>query len=587
MLSIINRIFKIAGEKRNKLILAFGINFLENICAVAPLVLILMTLNDITSETLTMESIWKRLFFLLAAMLGQYIFKLLVYVLQDGTGFEIMAEQRIIIGERLRRLPMGCFSDNNAGNISAVVTNDMTFVETFSMQFLSKATNSLISSVLAIVFVFVINWKMGMVVLAGYPFAFILNIKIQKYFRKFGPERQQGQADVVSNLLEYIQGIPVIKAFNLAGSNFKKLEAVLSRFEKLALNFEMKAVPWNAAFNACFHLSTALILYMGSYLYFSNEISMATMMMFVIIAFRIYMPAEAIAVYSGIIRLMDACLDRLQRVMDIELIDQKDSDAGISGHDIEFKNVSFSYGDKPVIKDLSFKTPQKTMTAIVGPSGSGKTTITSLIARFWDVQEGEVLIGGVNVKDMKCDSVLSHISMVFQDVYLFNDTILNNIKFGNSGATMEQVIEAAKNARCHDFISSLENGYDTVIGEGGDTLSGGEKQRISIARAMLKDAPVIMLDEATSSIDPENEKEIQEAISLLVKNKTLIVIAHRLSTVKKANQILVLNQEGMLAERGTHEELLEEGGIYAGFWTRRRNAEQWKINTGTVKGESL
>lgn len=299
--------------------------------------------------------------------------------------------------------------------------------------------------------------------------------------------------------------------------------------------------------------------------------------MFMVIAFRMYFPLEMLGMLTGVVRVMGECLDRIDEVMNIPLLDEKNIDKPVNGYEIEFKNVSFAYGRRKTITDLSFKIKEKSVTALVGPSGSGKTTVTNLISRFWDVSEGEIRLGGTNLKDMKCDSIMSHLSIVFQEVYLFNDTVVNNIKLGRPGAKMDEVIKAAGKALCHEFIEKLDNGYDTIIGEGGSTLSAGEKQRLSIARAILKDAPIIILDEATASLDPENEKKIQQAINSLIKNKTVIVIAHRLTTIRNADQILVLT-DGKLYERGNHHELLKKQGIYAKFWQRHQKIRDWKLS---------
>ncbi|MEG6511743.1 ABC transporter ATP-binding protein [Desulforamulus ruminis] len=579
MFRILKRIFNLAGERRKNLQMAFLMNFLENLCKAVPIVVLLLTLNDLVSGTLSTRVLGQRLVTMLLGLVGQYVFNLLVFIYQSGTGFEIIGEQRIIIGERLKRLPMGFFSNTNVGNITSVVTSDLSFVEMLSMQFVSKVIDGFISSLMIILILFLINWKMAVIAILGYPIAFLINKKIQSSFKKFAPQRQRAQGEVTSKILEYIQGITVIKACNLSGTSFKKLDEVLSRFKKLALDFEMKAVPWAFAYQACFQICIGLILFFGPYYYFAGELSLSALFMFMIISFMVYAPAETLMGASGLIRLMDVCLDRVEGVWNIPLLDEKEVDRKINSYEIEFKNVSFAYGNREVLKNISFKVPERTMTAIVGPSGSGKTTITNLIARFWDVQKGEVLLGGVNVKEMKCESVLSHISMVFQNVYLFNDTILNNIRIGNPEAPMGKVIEAAQKAGCHEFIGRLEKGYDTLVGEGGSTLSGGEKQRISIARAILKDAPIVLLDEATASVDPEKEKLIHAALNSLVKNKTLVVIAHRLSTIKNADQILVLSREGEMAEKGTHQELLERNNLYADFWQRRQKARNWRISS--------
>jgi ATP-binding cassette subfamily B protein len=577
MIKIIQRILGLAGEHKNKLYLAFFFSFLENVCANVPVIVILFTLNDITTGQFTMANMMNMLWIMVGALLLQYLFNLVVSHFQSGTGFKIIGEQRFKIGEQLRRAPMGYFSDKNVGNISAVVTSDLSFVELYSMQFISKIVNAVAGGIIIAVFVFFIDVQMALITLTAYPLAYLVYIKIQSLFKRFGQIRQEAQVDLISSVLEYVHGISVIKAFNMKGKGFKKFADSVKRFETSALEFEMIAVPWLTAYHLCFQIGAALILYFGPYFYFAGELVSGKFFMFMVIAFRMYLPIEIIGMSTGIIRLMGACLDRIDEIKSIPLLDEKDVDKPINGYDIEFKNVSFAYEQRDTIKNLSFKVKERTITALVGPSGSGKTTITNLISRFWDVQKGEISLGGTNIKDMKCDSIMSHISIVFQNVYLFNDTILNNIKFGNPLATMEEVINAAKKARCHGFIEKLDNGYETMIGEGGSTLSGGEKQRLSIARAILKDAPIIILDEATASIDPENEKKIQQAINSLVKNKTLIVIAHRLSTIRNADQILVL-ADGSLHERGTHDELLEKQGLYADFWQRRQKTRDWRLS---------
>ena len=330
-------------------------------------------------------------------------------------------------------------------------------------------------------------------------------------------------------------------------------------------------------YSMVFRISACMIMLCAGILAVGGDLSFANLAVILIASFTIFNPIEVMGQMTTMIRTMDAALDRVERIKQAKKIDENGRDIPLDSFDIGFEHVSFAYENgNPILKDVSFSIPQGSMTAIVGPSGGGKTTITRLIARFWDVQEGSITIGGHDVKEFTCDSLLKNMSMVFQNVYLFHDTIENNIKFGCQDATHEQVVEAAKKACCHDFISALPQGYDTVIGEGGSTLSGGEKQRISIARAMLKDAPIILLDEATASVDPENEVHLQQAISALVKNKTLIVIAHRLSTIRDADQILVVDN-GKIVEKGVHAELIQQKGIYQKFWNIRQKARNWKL----------
>lgn len=577
MIKIIKRILDLAGKHKKKLYMAFLFNFLENVCANVPVIVILLTLNDITSGQFAMGNMMKMLWIMVGSLLLQYLFNLVVSHFQSGTGFKIIGEQRFKIGEQLRRIPMGCFSDKNVGHISAVLTNDLMFIEMHSMRLISKITNAIAGAIIITGVVLFIDVEMALISLTAYPLACLVMLKIQASFKDYGKIKQRVQVNLISNTLEYVHGISVIKAFNMKGKGFRKFADSVKRFKMCALEFEKIVVPWLTAYQLCFQTGAALILYFGPYFYFAGELTSGSLLMFLVIAFRLYQPIEELGMSTGAIRLIDGCLDRIDGIKNIPLLDEKDVNKPIRGYDIEFKNVSFAYNQKETLRNLSFKINERTITALVGPSGSGKTTITNLISRFWDVQKGEIRLGGTNIKEMKCDSIMSHISIVFQNVYLFNDTILNNIKFGNTRATMEEVISAAKKARCHGFIEQLDNGYETMIGEGGSTLSGGEKQRLSIARAILKNAPIIILDEATASLDPENERKIQQAINALVKNKTLIVIAHRLSTIKNADQILVL-ADGKLYERGTHHELLKNRGLYADFWQRRQKTKAWRLS---------
>ena len=359
----------------------------------------------------------------------------------------------------------------------------------------------------------------------------------------------------------------------MAGDKAQNIKKTFEETRDHAIEFEEECVPPNILYDTCFSVGIALTVFAATYFCFYGSLDIAVMIMLAIFIFRLYMPMKSLGTMTGIMRVMEAGLDRYEALKNVDIIDENGKDIELDRFDIQFKNVTFAYEKQDVLKDISFITPEHSVTALVGASGSGKTTIANLIVRFWDVQQGEVLVGGVNVKEMTCDSLLKNMSMVFQDVYLFKDTILNNIKFGKPDATYEEVVEAAKKARGHDFILELENGYETIVGEGGSTLSGGEKQRISIARAILKDAPIILLDEATASVDPDNEKHIQEAIGALVRDKTLIVIAHRLYTVRNADQILVVD-DGQLVQKGTHSELIDQGGVYSELWNKTHDGER-------------
>jgi len=328
---------------------------------------------------------------------------------------------------------------------------------------------------------------------------------------------------------------------------------------------------------SCFHICTALILGSVAIFYLGASMTLSSAFLFVVMLFTFYAPMELTGLFSGIIRLMNACLDRMQSIMDYPVMDEECGLVKPDSFDVAFKNVHFAYGERKILNGVSFTAPKNTFTAIVGPSGSGKSTMLNLIARFWDIQQGSITIGDVDIKEMRCDSIMEYISVVFQKAYLFHDTLLNNLRFGNPDATEEQIIEAAKKAHCHEFISKMKNGYHTEVGEAGSTLSGGERQRITIARALLKNTPIVLLDEVTANIDPENEMLIQQAINALVQEKTVFVVAHKLATIQNANQIIVLGGDGMIREHGRHQQLLEAEGLYAELWRKSQKISSWAI----------
>lgn len=505
------------------------------------------------------------------------IFKYLVYRLQSTAGFEFVARERITLGDRLRNVPMGFFHDHSMGELTATMTTDLNYLENYSMHILDKVTSGVLSMVVMAICVLVFDWRIGLVFLAGILLSFPVYNYMQKRGKELSEKRQAIQSGAIAATLEYVQGISVVKSFNMCEKNISEIEAAYEKNAGSAYEVERVFTPLNAGYSMVFRICACVMMFCAGLLATGGELTFARLSVILIASFSIFNPLEVMGQMTTLIRMLDSTLDRVERVKTAKKIDENGQDVAPTSFDISFDHVSFAYEDgNQILKDVSFTIPQGSMTAIVGPSGSGKTTITRLIARFWDVQKGSVTVGGHDVKEFTCDSLLKNMSMVFQNVYLFHDTIENNIKFGSPDATHEQVVEAAKKACCHDFISALPDGYNTVIGEGGSTLSGGEKQRISIARAMLKDAPIILLDEATASVDPENEVHLQQAISALVKDKTLVVIAHRLSTIRNADQILVVD-DGKIVQRGTHEELVKQKGIYQNFWNIRQHARNWKV----------
>jgi ABC transporter, ATP-binding/permease protein len=578
MLKIIRRVLRLSGNLSKRIWGSFICGFLESMFGLLPIAAVFLVLIELQNGQPITGQTWGIVIGLIAGgLILRMIFKYLVYRLQSTAGFEFVARERIALGDRLRNVPMGFFHDNSVGDITATVTTDLNFLENYSMHILDKVTTGVLSMIVMAGCILAFDWRIGLIFVAGILLSFPIYSHMQKKGKALSAKRQKIQSEAVAATLEYVQGISVVKSFNMCDKNLSDIEDAYESNAAASYGVERVFTPLNMTYSMVFRISACMIMLCAGILAVGGDLSFANLAVILIASFTIFNPIEVMGQMTTMIRTMDAALDRVERIKHAKKIDENGRDIPLDSFDIGFEHVSFAYENgNPILKDVSFSIPQGSMTAIVGPSGGGKTTITRLIARFWDVQEGSITIGGHDVKEFTCDSLLKNMSMVFQNVYLFHDTIENNIKFGCPDATHEQVVEAAKKACCHDFISALPQGYDTVIGEGGSTLSGGEKQRISIARAMLKDAPIILLDEATASVDPENEVHLQQAISALVKNKTLIVIAHRLSTIRDADQILVVDN-GKIVEKGVHAELIQQKGIYQKFWNIRQKARNWKL----------
>ena len=578
MLKIIRRVLRLSGNLSKRIWGSFICGFLESMFGLLPIAAVFLVLIELQNGQPITGQTWGIVIGLIAGgLILRMIFKYLVYRLQSTAGFEFVARERIALGDRLRNVPMGFFHDNSVGDITATVTTDLNFLENYSMHILDKVTTGVLSMIVMAGCILAFDWRIGLIFVAGILLSFPIYSHMQKKGKALSAKRQKIQSEAVAATLEYVQGISVVKSFNMCDKNLSDIEDAYESNAAASYGVERVFTPLNMTYSMVFRISACMIMLCAGILAVGGDLSFANLAVILIASFTIFNPIEVMGQMTTMIRTMDAALDRVERIKQAKKIDENGRDIPLDSFDIGFEHVSFAYENgNPILKDVSFSIPQGSMTAIVGPSGGGKTTITRLIARFWDVQEGSITIGGHDVKEFTCDSLLKNMSMVFQNVYLFHDTIENNIKFGCPDATHEQVVEAAKKACCHDFISALPQGHDTVIGEGGSTLSGGEKQRISIARAMLKDAPIILLDEATASVDPENEVHLQQAISALVKNKTLIVIAHRLSTIRDADQILVVDN-GKIVEKGVHAELIQQKGIYQKFWNIRQKARNWKL----------
>lgn len=579
MLKTISRLLKFSGEQKKELIISFIFSIILTMFEALTIFAIIYSLDSIitaNNNNISYNNIIVAFLIMLISVIGKIIFGYLSRGKNSIACFNMCSKKRIEIGDRLKRIPMGYFSNNRLGEITSAVTTTIDDIENESGQILTDIVVGIVHAILIAVMISFFDWRIGVISIMAIILGLLVNSIIQKKSTSISPERQQAQSNLVTAVLEYIKGIPVIKAFGIGDSSNRAVDKAIDESRKRNIILEETFIKLIALYLFVFKLASCSMIMLSAYLFIGGDFTLLNTLMIIISSFVVFSQIESAGSSSSLLRLVDSSMDKIEKVMNTPLIDEKGSDICPPNYDIEFKNVSFSYDSRKIIDDISLKIKQNTTVAIVGPSGGGKSTMCNLIARFWDVDSGEVSVGEHNVKEYTCESLLKNISMVFQNVYLFQDTILNNIKFGRPEATMEQVIDAAKKACCHDFITQLPDGYNTIIGEGGSSLSGGEKQRISIARAILKDSPIIILDEATSSVDPENEKQLQDAIEELTRYKTVIMIAHRLSTVKNADNIFVLNN-GHIVQQGNHEQLISVPGLYYDFINARKIAVGWNL----------
>lgn len=575
MFGILKKIYAFSGSRKKLLIKSMVIAFIGAIFYAFQFGALMLALDFVTGEAAA--SIWLIIILMLVSIAGRMLCMYNSTNMETETGYFMVAEKRVGIGDRLRYIPMGYFNKNNLGNITAIVTTSLGDVENTAARCLVMVVGGFLNTLAMCLALTIADWRMGLISIAGILCYLVATELSARATSRTGPARQHAQESLVEAVLEYIQGMSVVKSYGLEKDNGNAVSKTVDESCQRALAAEHSIVPWSAIRQLTVRAFSIIIVVSALAFFAGGSMTLSECLLMLIISFLLYGELESAGNMSDTLQMLGATIDKVNSMDDTPTMDIEGRDLTPEHTDIAFENVSFSYEERKIIDDVSFTIPEKTTTAIVGPSGGGKTTLCNLIARFWDVDEGRVLIGGHDVKEYKLDSLMKNISMVFQNVYLFNDTIENNIKFGKQDASRQQVIDAAKRACCHDFIMALPEGYDTVIGEGGGSLSGGEKQRISIARAILKDSPIIILDEATASVDPENEAELQAAIGELTHDKTIVMIAHRLKTVRNAHQILVLSG-GKIAQRGTHEQLAAQPGIYADFIGMRREAASWKLS---------
>ena len=581
MFKTVKRIIDWCGECKGRLYAGFVMTFFSHIFAAMPLALAAYTVGlliDAQAGGPAFDTawIWKCIVIQVILVFFRFLFDYFRARLQEPIGYQLTARDRLAIGDALKRVSLGYFQSVSTGNILNSITTGLSTLEGMGIRMIDNFVGGYLNFLVIFLALAVCSPVTALIALAAAAVSFGCMLIISHYSRVNAPVEAEANREMTGAVLEYARGLAVVKSFGKSGAAMQSVTDAVKKSKRIHLKIEWGYLPGNALHLLALKCGSVALALAAALECLHGQTTFSMALMFIFFSFSIFASLEPISDSAHTLGVIDDAMDQLGALRGENLIDADGKDIRLSHYDITFDHVDFGYDSRQVLQDVSFSIPEKTSTAIVGPSGSGKTTICSLLARFYDPQRGAIRVGGHDLREFTCDSLLCNISMVFQNVYLFHDTIRANILFGKPDATEEEMIKAAKKARCHDFIMALPDGYDTVVGEGGGTLSGGEKQRISIARAILKDAPIVILDEATANVDPENEDRLQKAIEALTRNKTILMIAHRLKTVRNADQILVLDG-GQIVQRGTHSQLMAQEGLYQAFVSGREESGQWKL----------
>ncbi len=577
MIEVLKKFFDFCGNVNKKkfyisIVLGVMMAFLEALRIPATYVVI----KAIVRGSVNTNTGYISLGILLISIVFTIIVKAKTTMLQTEAGYGTCANKRIEIAEHMRYIPMGYFNENSLGYITSVTTNTMEALADVATKVVMMTTQGLLTTLLIICMMFTFDYRLALIAVTGLLIFLATNRYLQYRALSVSESKDNADRTMVSSVLEYVQGMSEIKSYSLYGGENKKLTEAIENASNVNFQMEKRLLPFMALQTIITKATGVCLVAVSIYFYINNSMILEDCIMMLICAFMMYSALDSAGSFSALIRSVNIAIEKANSILKIDPMDINGDDIVPKNYNIDLEDVDFSYDKRKIINNITLHIEEGTTTAIVGPSGSGKTTLCRLMARFWDVNGGSIKLGGKDVRDYSMDSLMKNFSFVFQSVYLFEDTVANNIRFGNPDASMDEVIKVAKKACCHDFIMKLEKGYDTVIGEGGASLSGGEKQRISIARAMMKSAPIIILDEATANVDPENEKDLVQAIEELTRKKTVIMIAHRLKTVRNADKIVVID-EGKIVQEGKHEELIKQEGIYKTFINARERAVSWKI----------
>ena len=577
MLEILRKFFRFCDEReRREFYISIVLGVLAALFSALKIPAISVMLQAILTDGVTAKTILLSLSIMLISVIGSSLLKYRATALQTDGGYSTTAGKRVQIAEHLRYLPMGYFNENSLGAITSVTTNTMDNLSGVSTRVVMLVTEGIFSTAVMTLAVCLFDWRVGLFIIAGLSVYYAANHALQVKSEQTTRRKFTGDTAVVERVLEFIKGIAEVKSYSLIGKYNRRLNAAIEENVDANTDMEVKLLPLMLAQNVIAKLIDVGVVVLSLVLYTGGRMDLLNCAMLCICSFLLTEGLEQAGTQSSLLRVVDTCVNQANNILNLPAMDISGAEFSPERRDLHAENIRFSYGEKPIINGITLDIPERTATAIVGPSGGGKTTLCHLLSRFWDVDGGQVTLGGHDVREYDMDSLMQNFSFVFQNVYLFHDTIANNIRFGQPDAPMEKVITAAKKAHCHDFVMKLPQGYETVIGEAGGSLSGGERQRLSIARAIMKDAPVIILDEATANVDPENEKELMEAVAELTHDKTVIMIAHRLKTVHNADKIFVVDH-GEIVQQGTHDELMAVDGLYRRFVVERKQAAGWKV----------